>query len=252
MDSHCHLDFPEFDSSRSDIIKTCEKNHIKKFVVPGVSQSTWHRLPKLKKQYSQCEVAFGLHPYFIEEHQTSHLLDLESWLDKYKPVAVGEIGLDFFNKSLDKKKQRELFSAQLDIASRYLLPVILHVRKAHDEVIQSLKKSKLKNGGVVHAFNGSLQQANQYMDHGFKFGFGGALTFDNATHLRALASALPLNSILLETDSPDMKPVNYQEPLNTPLTLLSVLDCFSSLRDEKRSDIADQVASNTKALFKFA
>ena len=173
---------------------------------------------------------------------------LEKLLNVSKSIAVGEIGLDYYLKDLNKKKQQEIFDAQLELAQKFDLPVILHVRKAHDDVLQALRKHK-GNGGTVHAFNGSVQQAKQYISLGFKLGFGGALTFENARHLRQLAQNLPLESIVLETDSPDMRPANDVSSRNTPLSLLPVFDTLVSLRKEAEEDIAEQTSLNVMSVF---
>jgi len=136
----------------------------------------------------------------------------------------------------------------LALAHSFNLPVILHVRKAHDDVLHALRKYNVK-GGIAHAFNGSLQQAEQYLNLGFKLGFGGALTFENANHLRKLVQDLPLDSIVLETDSPDMRPANYTSYRNTPLTILSVLDALTGLRSESKDQIAKQTSDNVAKLF---
>ena len=248
VDSHCHLDFPEFDENRNELIQQCKAENILKFVVPGVSKDTWPRLKNISGQYAEIFPAYGLHPYFLNEHASEHVGQLHTFLKDNSAVAVGEIGLDYYLKDLDKTLQQCLFAAQLDVAKELNLPVILHVRKAHDDVLQFLKHAKL-TGGSVHAFNGSFQQAKQYIDLGYKLGFGGALTFDRAKHLRKLAEQLPLDAILLETDSPDMSPANYSQSFNTPLTILDVLYQMSQIRQQTSSEIASQTTQNSRELF---
>jgi len=248
IDSHCHLDFPVFDDRRSTILKECKAHNISKFVVPGVKMATWLKLFELAQQHSDIYPAYGLHPYFIDEHQESDIEQLTAFLDAHPAVAIGEIGLDFYRDDLDKLLQEKLFAKQLVIAEKRHLPIILHVRKAHDNVLKMLRRSSVK-GGVVHAFNGSVQQAHQYIEMGFKLGFGGAMTHPGAKHLRKLVSELPLNAIVVETDSPDMPPYQYNEPLNTPLSLLQVLNEISSLRDEDLKVISQQLLNNTHSIF---
>lgn len=248
IDSHCHLDFPEFDGDRDELIKECKLKGIEKFIVPGVSQATWPRLQNVANTHPECYPAYGLHPYFLDEHQSSDIEALKKVIQTQQPIAIGEIGLDYYLKSLDKQKQQDLFNAQLELAKDFDLPVILHVRKAHDDVIRALCKYNVK-GGMAHAFNGSLQQAKQYIDLGFKLGFGGALTFDNATHLRKLARDLPLEAIVLETDSPDMRPADFQSSRNTPLTILAVLETLSCLRSESIDQISRQTTFNILSTF---
>ncbi len=245
IDSHCHLDGSEFDNDRNKLIKACKQNGIVQFIVPGTRCAAWPNLIKLSKCYPECHVALGLHPIFLDEHRLSHLDVLVENIQRQQPIAVGEIGLDYFIKTLDKERQQIFFESQLVLACDFDLPVILHVRKAHDESIRVLKKNRVK-GGIVHAFNGSFQQARQYLDLGFKLGFGGALTFDRARHLRKLARQLPLEAIVLETDSPDMNPVNAASSRNTPLTIVSVLQVLTELREETSEHIAEQTTLNVE------
>lgn len=249
VDSHCHLDFPEFDENREALFEQCQAAGITDFVVPGVSFDTWPRLQMLAETFPQCHVAYGLHPYFIEQHQTQDLDVLRKYLQSANVIAVGEIGLDFYKSDLPREKQLTFFRAQLQIAQEFQLPVILHVRKAHDEVLKLLKQFKLQ-GGTAHAFNGSLQQAKQYIAMGFKLGFGGALLNPNARHLHELVELLPLEAIVLETDSPDMKPADEPGAFNTPLTLIRVLRRIAEIRSTVAELIIKQTTKNINAVFK--
>jgi len=249
IDSHCHLDFPVFDESRVSLLEECANKGIKKFIVPGVTAATWHRLQCVCEKIPVIYPAYGLHPSFIQVHKPEDVDQLKILLKQNFAIAVGEIGLDYYLPGQDKKTQQWFFDAQLALADELGLPVILHVRKAHDDVLLFLKQHHIV-GGVVHAFNGSLQQAHRYLDFGFKLGFGGALTFENANHLRRLVSQLPLEAIVLETDSPDMMPSGFTESANTPLTILAVLAVISDIRKESLADVAKQTTSNIHSLFK--
>ena len=248
IDSHCHLDFPVFDADRSALIAQCKAQGIKHFIVPGVDVENWPRLLKLREGFSEISIAFGLHPYFIDSHQESGLQLLEQYCQQHNPIAVGEIGLDFYRKDLAPEKQKHFFARQLEIAEQFNLPVILHVRKAHQDVL-SLLKTKHSHGGIAHAFNGSYEQAKQYIALGFKLGFGGALTYPNATRLRKLAEQVPLDSIVLETDAPDMKPYDYAENRNTSLTLLQVLQELSEIRQCESDSLGKIFTQNVKTVF---
>ena len=247
IDSHCHLDFPEFDDDRCELIESCQQNGIKKFVVLGVRSATWMSLAKVAEEFPAIIPAYGLHPYFVEEHQLTDIDQLALVLEKYKPCAIGEIGLDFYRRDLDPEKQRILLREQLKLAEKYQLPVILHVRKAHDEMIQTLRGYQIP-GGICHAFNGSLQQAGLYEKLGFKFGFGGAATYENANNLKKLVTTLRLESIVLETDSPDMLPMNTTFTRNTPITLLQVLSVVANLRNESEEQIKKTTTENVEKL----
>ena len=169
IDSHCHLDDDRFDADRDQVVARARALQINKIVVPATTANRWDRVKQIAVTYNGIYPAYGLHPMFIEQHQTAHLGELDEWLDREKPVAVGECGVDFYDSRIDQKWQFQLFNEQLQLAINHRLPVIVHVRKAMDEVISLLRKNRLP-GGVIHSFSGSLQQAQQLIDLGFKLG----------------------------------------------------------------------------------
>jgi len=248
IDSHCHLDFPEFDVDREQVIDTCSQQGMVAILVPGVKTSTWQALRQLVEAQPLLHRAVGLHPMFIEQHQWGDLAKLEQEIAEFRPVAVGEIGLDYYLKDRDRLRQREFFEAQLDMAQQAKLPVILHVRKAHDEVLQALRRRHLP-GGVVHAFNGSWQQANQYLDLGFKLGFGGVMTHEKARHVRQLAQKLPLAAMVLETDAPDMPPSWGVGQRNSPENIPLIAQVLAELTRSSLATIALATATNVQTTF---
>ena len=248
IDSHCHIDFAKFDRDRQQVLQNAYDNGVKHIIVPAVAQNSWQTTIKTCAQYDQLSLALGLHPFFIDQHQTEHLTELETAISKYKPIAIGEIGLDFYLPELDKNKQLRFFEAQLTLAEQFELPVILHVRKAHDETIKLLQKHSVK-GGIAHAFNGSIQQAEKYIELGFKLGFGGMLTYQRSNKLRHLAEQLPLDSIVLETDAPDMTVSQHQGERNSPEYLPYVLQALGTIKKQPLSKIATITSDNIKQLF---
>jgi len=248
IDSHCHLDFADFDPDRHRVLLHCNELGVNHIVVPGVSRPSWSRLLEVCKQYDQLHPALGMHPMFMHEHQDDDLTVLARFIEQYQPIAVGEIGLDFYFPGHDKATQTALFEAQIELAQHYELPVILHVRKAHDEVLKVLRKADLK-GGIVHAFNGSMQQAEFYMQQGFLFGVGGALTYPRAQKLQGLFTDLPLEAIVLETDSPDMPLAGHQGERNSPESIPVILQTLAELRQETAEHIAAVTTANCYALF---
>ena len=154
IDSHCHLDVTDFDHDREQVIEHCKQLGIEQIIVPGIDAPGWKKLLKLCQQFTVLRPALGLHPIYVDKHQPDDIQSLENAIDTHRPIAVGEIGLDFYIKALDKDQQQNLFEAQLNIARNTDLPVILHVRKSHDQVLQTLKRIPVK-GGIAHAFNGS-------------------------------------------------------------------------------------------------
>ena len=251
IDTHCHLDVTDFDHDREQVLKNCRDKGISKIIVPAIEAKSWNKVLDLCKAEEGLYPALGLHPVFIQHHHSKNLIQLEQLLETSSTVAIGEIGLDFYIKELDQQQQLELFEAQLVIAINHDLPVILHVRKAHDQVLKLLKKMKLK-GGFCHAFNGSYQQAEQYLELGFKLGFGGTLTYENSTKIHRLAKTLPLDAIVLETDAPDMVVESHRGQRNSPEYILESLTALASIRNEDIETIAEQTTKNANDVIHFS
>lgn len=251
VDTHCHLDVIDFDVDRSDVLKRCRHGGINKIIVPAIQSESWSNLFNLCNTEVGLYPAFGLHPVFLNQHHLEDINKLDALLERVRPIAVGEIGLDFYVRELDQKQQIDLFEAQLLIAKKHELPVILHVRKAHDQVLQLLKKIKVK-GGFCHAFNGSMQQAEKYIELGFKLGFGGTLTYENSTKIHQLAKSLPLESIVLETDAPDMVVESHRGERNSPEYIVDVLSALATIKDESVEYIAKQTTQNANDVMNFS
>ncbi len=260
VDTHCHLDFSAFDADRPLILQHCRQKHIQNIVVPGVNAAGWPSLLSLCRQNSMLLPAVGLHPCFVHQHQADDLLLLERVCGTDSPVAIGEIGLDFLSRrtaadnsdkmAINKESQRHYFSAQLDIAGQYHLPVLIHALKAHFEVLAQLKQVRNVQG-IIHAYSGSYEQAVEYLDLGFKLGFGGAYSYPRASRLRSLVSRLPLEGWVLETDAPDMSPKSHSGERNSPEYLPEIARAFISLYDSYLSDkqIMEQLYKNTRNVF---
>ena len=248
IDTHCHLDFTAFDHDRDEVFQRARENGLQAFVIPAVKRASWQALITLCGRYKDAYYALGMHPMFIHEHKIDDVESLRKLVQSSHPIAIGEIGLDYYDKSLAPEKQLEIFKLQLAVACDVQLPVILHVRKAHEDVLNCLAEYPVM-GGVVHAFNGSLQQADRYMALNFKFGFGGMLTYERSTKLHALAQTLPLESIVLETDSPDMTVQAYRGQRNSPEYLPQCLAALAKLRKMNIEDVAEQTTKNAHALF---
>lgn len=253
IDTHCHLDFKDFDHDRSTVIEKADAVGVKDIIVPSVTQDTWQRTISLCNNYNSLHLALGLHPIFIQQHEVKHLDQLDSLISKHKPIAVGEIGLDFYTKEDESQwdKQRLFFERQLSIANQHNLPVIIHNRKAHDECIKTLKQNSSK-GGIIHAFNGSLQQAYHYIDLGFLLGFGGMITFERSSKLRSLLKALPIDSIVLETDAPDMSVQQHKGERNSPEYLPFILQSIVELTQKTPNEIAQHTRNNVLEKFQLS
>jgi len=247
IDSHCHLDFEQFDIDREQILSHCQKLGVQDIIIPGVEARLWDKLIDVCHDVDALHPALGLHPLFMASYKPEHILQLKKTIANNTLIAIGEIGLDFYIQGHDKAAQINLFSEQLIIAQNTQLPVLLHVRKAHDQTIALLKKHPV-SGGIVHAFNGSMQQAQQYQQLGFVFGVGGAITHPRATKLRSLFSELPLSSIVLETDAPDMPLSELQDQRNSPENNPLILIALASIRIESTQEIALATTHNCQRI----
>ncbi|MCO7225376.1 TatD family hydrolase [Pleionea sp. CnH1-48] len=244
FDTHCHLDFPEFNSDRKKLLSVAEEHGLYGMVVPGVKRNGWRFIRQLSALHTNVHSALGLHPMFIDEHTEQDLHDLELALSVGPLAAVGEIGLDYYNGRDNQTRQEKFFHQQLHMAKDCHLPVILHSRKAHEDVLKQIRMLNYTEGGVVHAFNGDLNQAKRYCDAGFKLGVGGAITYQRAVKLRAMVKELPLDSIVLETDAPDMPPATCKTKRNTPLHIFDNFRALCALREEPPLQIAEQSTHN--------
>ena len=213
IDTHCHLDAAEFGGTQNEVILRAAAVGVRTLIVPSVSPENFDVVRELCEQHPDCRPAYGIHPLYVDQSQPEDLLRLREYLMVHKPVAVGEIGLDFFVEGFDQTRQEYFFAEQLKLAQEFDLPVLLHVRRAQDTVLKHLRKFYGRSGpstslraGIAHAFNGSRQQADEFIKLGFKLGFGGAMTYPRALRIRELAATLPLDSIVLETDAPDIPP----------------------------------------------
>ena len=212
IDTHCHLDAAEFDADRDVVRQNAKSLGVETCVIPAVMASHFDEVRLLAHRHADA-YALGIHPLYTPQATDTDIATLDAHLHAHRDdprlVAVGEIGLDGFVPEINTPeafaKQTHFFEAQLQIAQRHQLPVILHVRRSADGLLKGLRQFPVA-GGIAHAFNGSLQQAKMFIEMGFKLGFGGAMTYDRATKLRALATELPLSALVLETDAPDIPP----------------------------------------------
>jgi TatD DNase family protein len=248
IDTHCHLDVEEFDADRGEVLGRARAAGVAAILVPAIHAAGWPRLLALCDGEPDLHPALGLHPIYLGQHREEDLAALERLIADRPPVAVGEIGLDYFVRELDRTRQQDLFGAQLDIAAAAGLPVVIHARKSHDQVLAALRRRRLV-GGIAHAFSGSLQQAEQYVDLGFRLGFGGMLTFERSRRIRALARALPVEAIVLETDAPDLTVAAHRGERNSPEYLPDVLAALAEVRGEDPAALAVQTTRNARAVF---
>jgi len=249
IDSHCHLDDDRFDDCREKMLAQAAQAGVKRLVIPATTANRWEKVKQVCADHDGLYPAYGLHPMFVEQHQISHLRELDEWLEREQPIAVGECGIDFFHSRVDEKWQRQLFLEQLQLANSHRLPLIVHVRKAMDEVISLLRKHA-RHGGVVHSFAGSQQQALQLHDLGFKLGIAATVGFERAKKLRSVVAAMPAEALLLESDAPDQPGAAHRGQLNQPAYILEHLQTMAELRQCSPEDLAATLNHNAESLFK--
>lgn len=247
-DSHVHLDDARFDDDRGDVLARARHAGVETWVVPGVDAASWSRIHALHDAEPGVHAAYGLHPMFLARHEPAHLDALRQWLLDGHPVAVGEIGLDFHAEGLDAETQRHYFHCQLELAREHELPVIVHARRALDEVIHTLRRFDIHRG-VVHSFAGSEQQARQLWQLGFHLGIGGPVTHPRAQRLRRIVAEMPIEYLLLESDAPDQPGAAHRGQRNEPAFIVETLRCIAQLRGETEGAIAIATSANTRRLF---
>lgn len=258
IDTHCHLDAAEFSADRHQIAERAFQQGVSMIVIPSVAREHFDGVIALCNEHQHCAYALGVHPMVVDSASLDDIETLNTYTTANNPVAIGEIGLDYFvsnpkNNPDNIKRQIYFFTEQLKIAKQHDLPVILHVRHAVDDVLKYLRRHSV-NGGIAHAFNGSFQQAEQFIALGFKLGFGGAMTYSRALRIRELATKLPFESIVLETDSPDIPPEWLgASGRNSPLELNKIAQVLADLRQVNVSQVLDITSANAlKVLPKLA
>jgi TatD DNase family protein len=227
IDTHCHLDAAEFDADRDEVHAAALAVGVERIIVPNVTVGTLKMAKTTVERYAGCLAAYGIHPLYVMQAPDGDLAVLRQWLGREKAVAVGEIGMDFYVTDVDPVRQEFFFVEQLKLAREFDLPVILHVRRAVDAVLKQLRRFRLR-GGIAHAFNGSRQQADEFIKLGFVLGFGGA------------------ESIVLETDAPDIPPAWLNGGRNSPAELPRIADILAELRGISRPEVIAMTGANAR------
>ena len=247
IDTHCHLSREDYD----DIDKVIEENknaNVDKIVVSGCSRESIEEVMGLKDKYDMVYVTIGYHPEYADTVTESDLDYLKSLLGEKKVVGIGEIGLDYHYTKDIKDKQIWLFEEQLKIAEEFNLPVVIHSRDATMDTINTLKKYKVK--GIIHCFSGSLETANIYISMGFLLGIGGVVTFKNSK-LKDVVKEVPLESIVLETDSPYLAPVPFRGKINSSKYLEFIANFIADIKNISVDELAEITSRNASSLFDF-
>ncbi|GAA3587332.1 metal-dependent hydrolase [Gibbsiella greigii] len=250
-DTHCHFDFPPFYGQEAQSLALAQQAGVRQIIVPTVTADRFARVLRLTREYPPLYAALGLHPLYIAQHGDEQLAQLADVLASKpaKLVAVGEIGLDLYMAEPQLARQQRLLAAQLKLAGRHDLPVILHSRRSHDQLAAMLRRADVPRRGVVHGFAGSLAQAQAFVRLGYFIGVGGTITYPRAQKTRGVMAQLPLAALLLETDAPDMPLAGYQGQPNRPERAADVFQTLCQLRPEPAETIATQLQQNTRTLF---
>ncbi|MEN8199875.1 MAG: TatD family hydrolase [Thermodesulfobacteriota bacterium] len=248
IDTHSHIDLSPFRADFQEVLEGARQAGVVAQILPGVCRTGWQRILELCAEEKDLYPAIGLHPLYLQNHDTADLELLRSLAHSGTLVAIGEIGLDYFVRDCDRSAQQALFEAQLDIAAQSNLPLLLHVRKGHDQVQAVVRRTGFRTGGIVHAFSGSMQQAEKYLELGFLISICGTITYERATRIRKIGVALPLESLVLETDSPDLPPAARRGQRNMPEYLPEILYSLAQLRPESPEEIAAQTSDNARTL----
>ena len=267
FDTHTHFDVPDFDPDREQLAYAAKAGGVEHLLLIGFLQNRFQDLLRTHHFINdlgnapQSHLAPGLHPFYIEQHQTDHLQELEQLLKNEHCIAIGEIGLDTFLKQHKQaeifQKQKDFFAAQLELAQQFDKPVLLHIRKSHAEVLQILKQHRFKQGGIAHAFGGGIEEAKAFIKLGFKLGITGQITNPNAKKLHQVAQYVGPEHLVLETDCPDMTPLccqtaTEQRTRNTPVNLPYVLQGLAQSLGRDQAGLAQQLWQNTHQVLNLA
>lgn len=259
IDTHCHLDAPAFAPDRAAVIQRAWDHNLQAIVIPAVDIHNFAAVRQLAHSHNRLYYALGIHPMYVARSDTQDLDLLAQQLAQYKDdprlVAIGEIGLDFYLPELktpeSRRSQENFYAYQLELAQEFNLPVLLHVRKSQDILLKHLRQ-RPNVSGIAHAFNGSMQQAEQFLELGFALGLGGAMTFARARQIRRLATDLPLSAFVLETDAPDMAPEwlvrdqGKSAARNEPFELSAIAQVLAQLRNISLDMVLQQTATNAR------
>lgn len=250
IDTHCHLDFPVFDSERAALLAECRQLGVGEYIIPAVGEENWGRVMALAAEHDGISYALGVHPWYVGGQTPAVLARLQQRLAE-RPrglVAVGECGLDL-RSHVPQEGQLEMFEAQIELAKEHELPLIVHSVRANDTVAKILRRLRPACGGVIHAFSGSLQQAEAFWQLGFRLGIGGVISFERANKTREAVRDMPLEALLLETDAPDMPLQGQQGAPNTPANLPIIAQLLADLRQQPLAHVASVLHESTLRTF---
>lgn len=252
IDTHCHLDMGAYSDDLETILLNCSAHGVRAVITIGIDTESSHQAVRLAARFSMVWATVGIHPHDVGNIDNSDLAEISALIkqQKDKVVGYGEIGLDYVKKYSPADVQKKYFSRQLDLAKEHNLPVIIHDREAHADILDILKAhGPFDNGGILHCFSGDLKYAKQILDLGFHISIPGIVTFKNAKELKNVAANIPLDRLLLETDGPFLAPDPYRGKRNEPLYLLYTAAEIARLRGITLEQTAQATTRNALQLF---
>ncbi|WP_300410044.1 TatD family hydrolase [Lagierella sp.] len=249
IDSHAHLDDEKFNEDRDELLEELKKKNIAYVINPSSDMASSERVVKLSQKYPNIFAAIGIHPHDAETYKEGDLDKLKELSKSEKVVAIGEIGLDYYYDNSPREIQKKIFKKQLMLASELDLPVIIHTREAMGDTFEILNEFKDKVKGVMHCYTGSIEMAERFMDLGFYISIAGPVTFKNAVNVRQMAKEIPLDRLLIETDSPYLSPEPKRGKRNDPTNVIHVAEKLAVLKGVFLDDIIENSRKNTMELF---
>ena len=244
MDTHFHLDLT---CDIETILMDAEKNNVKKFIISGCDKKSIRDGLEIVNRYENVYMTVGFHPDEVDDINDDDLLYIEKLVNNNrKIIGIGEIGLDYYHNDLNIDRQKEYFEKQILIAKKFNLPIVIHTREATEDTYEILKKYDVK--GVLHCYSGSLEMAKLYMEKGYMFGIGGVLTFKNSK-LKDVVKEIPLQNIILETDSPYLAPEPKRGSVNEPKNIKLIANCLAKVKEISIEEVTEITTTNAKRLF---
>ena len=252
IDSHCHINDELYKNNLEEYIKESEKAGVFQFLVVGFDEKSSELAVDIASKYDSCFAAVGIHPSDAKKALDGDLEKIRVLASNKKVIAIGEIGLDYYwDKDEDvKKQQREYFVRQIQIANELDLPISIHCRDAIEECLQILKENPVKRGGIMHCYAGSLEMTKDFIKLGFLIGLGGTVTFKNSVRPKEVATNVPNDSYVLETDAPYLTPHPYRGKENHSKYLYLVRDQIAELRGESPEQVEKETTNNFRRVFK--
>lgn len=249
FDSHSHYDDEAFDEDRDLVLSGLKDKNVGDVIAAASSWNSIEKIKNISSKYSFVHPAYGIHPENALDLTEERKPLLEKIIYEEKPVAIGEIGLDYYWGEPSKEVQREAFIYQLELAQKFSLPIIVHAREAAEETFELIKAHNPEKRGVIHCFSSSYEMAVRYINMDYYIGIGGVVTFKNSAKLKDIAARIPLSSILIETDCPFMAPVPHRGKRNDSSLLIHVADEIASLRNITAEEVIEATDRNARNLF---